>query len=112
MPRTKGSKNKPKVKADDLDAINAQIVEKLNQKSALEQEETSLTATITESKERLKEVRSSLKKLDKNISNLQAMKEEIGKAKQVEKAMGEIQAKVNALLDSGKSIDEIMEMLK
>ena len=40
------------------------------------------------------------------------MKEEIGKAKQVEKAMGEIQAKVNALLDSGKSIDEIMEMLK
>ena len=42
MPRTKGSKNKPKAKANDLDAINAQIVEKLNQKSALEQEETSL----------------------------------------------------------------------
>ncbi|MBQ1353041.1 MAG: hypothetical protein IIY39_03650 [Firmicutes bacterium] len=112
MPRPLGSKNKPKTKANDLDALNAQIVEKLNQKSALEQEEATLTATITESKARLKEVRLSLKKLDKNISALQVMKEEIGKAKQVEKAMGEIQAKVNALLDSGKSIDEIMEMLK
>ena len=112
MPRPKGSKNKPKIKANDLDALNAQIVEKLNQKSALEQEQATLTATITESKTRLKEVRSSLKKLDKNISSLQAMKEEMGKAKQVEKAMGEIQAKVNALIDSGKSIDEIMEMLK
>ena len=112
MPRPLGSKNKLKTKANDLDALNAQIVEKLNQKSALEQEEATLTATITESKARLKEVRLSLKKLDKNISALQVMKEEIGKAKQVEKAMGEIQAKVNALLDSGKSIDEIMEMLK
>ena len=112
MPRPLGSKNKPKTKANDLDALNAQIVEKLNQKSALEKEEATLTATITESKARLKEVRLSLKKLDKNISALQVMKEEIGKAKQVEKAMGEIQAKVNALLDSGKSIDEIMEMLK
>lgn len=112
MPRPKGSKNKPKTKANDLDALNAQIVEKLNQKSSLEQEEATLTATITESKARLKEVRSSLKKLDKNISALQVMKEEMGKAKQVEKAMGEIQAKVNAFLDSGKSIDEIMEMLK
>ena len=112
MPRPLGSKNKPKTKANDLDALNAQIVEKLNQKSALEQEEATLTATITESKARLKEVRLSLKKLDKNISALQVMKEEIGKAKQVEKAMGEIQAKVNALIDSGKSIDEIMEMLK
>ena len=112
MPRPLGSKNKPKAKANDLDALNAQIVEKLNQKSALEQEQEALNATITESKARLKEVRSSLKKLDKNISNLQAMTEEIGKATQVEKAMGEIQAKVNALIDSGKSIYEIMEMLK
>ena len=112
MPRPLGSKNKPKTKANDLDALNAQIVEKLNQKSALEQEEATLTATITESKARLKEVRLSLKKLDKNISALQVMKEEIGKAKQKEKAMSEIQGKINALLDSGKSIDEIMEMLK
>ncbi len=112
MPRPLGSKNKPKAKANDLDALNAQIVEKLNQKSALEQEQATLTATITESKTRLKEVRSSLKKLDKNISNLQAMKEEIGKAKQVEQAMGEIQAKINALMDSGKTLDDIMELLK
>lgn len=112
MPRPLGSKNKPKTKANDLDALNAQIVEKLNQKSALEQEEAALTATITESKARLKEVRSSLKKLDKNISALQAMKEEMGKAEQVEKAMSEIQAKVNALMASGRTLDEIMELLK
>jgi len=111
MPRPKGSKNRPKAKATNLDALNVQIVEKLNQKAALEQEESELTTTITESKARLKEVRSSLKKLDRNISALQAMKEEMGKAEQREKAMGEIQGKINALLDSGKSIDEIMEML-
>ena len=112
MLRPQGSKNKPKVKANDLDALNAQIVEKLNQKSAFEQEEATLTATIAESKARLKEVRSSLKKLDKNISALQVMKEEMGKAKQVEKAMGEIQAKVNALMANGKTLEEIMELLK
>ena len=111
MPRPKESKNKPKAKATNLDALNTQIVEKLNQKSALEQEESDLTTTITESKARLKEVRSSLKKLDRNISSLQAMREEMGKAEQKEKAMSEIQGKINALLDSGKSIDEIMEML-
>ena len=111
MPRPKGSKNKPKSKANNLDALNVQIVEKLNQKAALVQEESDLTTTITESKARLKEVRSSLKKLDRNISSLQAMQEEMGKAEQKEKAMGEIQGKINALLDSGKSVDEIMEML-
>ena len=111
MPRPKGSKNRPKSKATNLDTLNVQIVEKLNQKSALEQEESDLTTTITESKARLKEVRSSLKKLDRNLSALQAMQEEMGKAEQKEKAMSEIQGKINALLDSGKSIDEIMEML-
>lgn len=111
MPRPKGSKNKPKAKATNLDALNTQIVEKLNQKSALEQEESELSATITKSKARLKEIRSSLKKLDRNITALQAMQEEMGKAEQKEKAMSEIQGKINALLDSGKSIDEIMEML-
>ena len=111
MPRPKGSKNRPKAKAENLDAINAQIVEKLNQKSALEQEETALTATISKSKARLKEVRSSLKKLDKNITALQIMQEEMGKAEQREKDMGEIQGKINALLDSGLTVDEIMELL-
>ena len=67
MPRPQGSKNKSRIKANDPEAINAQIVEKLNQKSSLEQEQETLNATITESKVRLKEVRSSLKKLDKNI---------------------------------------------
>ncbi len=112
MPRPQGSKNKPKIKANDPEAINAQIVEKLNQKSSLEQEQEALTAAITESKARLKEVRSSLKKLEKNISALQVMKEELGKAEQKEKAMGEIQAKINALMDSGKTLDDIMELLK
>ena len=111
MARTKGSKNRAKAKRNDLDSINAQIVEKLNQKSALEQEAKSLTAAIAESKQRLKEIRGSLKKLDKNIAALESMREELGTEKMMEKAMSELQPKITALLNSGKTIDEIMGML-
>ena len=67
MARTKGSKSRQKVKVDDLDSLNAQIVEKMNKKAALEQEADSITTTIAECKLRLREIRASLKKLEKNI---------------------------------------------
>ena len=109
MARTKGSKNRPK--ENDPDAINAQIVEKLNQRSALEQEAEELTAAIAESKVRLKEIRASVKKLDRNITALETMREELGMAKRMEQAMTQLQPKVVALLDSGKTMEEIMDML-
>lgn len=109
MARPKGSKNKPKT--NDLDGLNAQIVEKLNEKSALEQEVKTLTETIIDSKARLKEVKASLKKVEKNIAALESMREELGTAKKMEMAMQELQPKINALLASGKSVDEIAEML-
>ena len=111
MPRPKGSKNKPKGVGNDLDVLNAQIIEKLNEKSALEQEEKALVETIAESKVRLRKVKMSLKKLDKNIAALESMREEMGKAKEREVAMQELQPKVDALLASGKTIDEIVDML-
>lgn len=111
MSRPKGSKNKPKTVVNDLDALNAQIVEKLNEKSALEQEVKALTETIIDSKARLKEVKASLKKVEKNIAALESMREELGTAKKMEMAMQELQPKINALLVSGKSVDEIAEML-
>lgn len=111
MARTKGSKNRIKTKGQNLDSINAQIVEKLNQKSALEKESEALTASIAKGKARQKEIRSSLKTLEKNIAALEAMREELGTVKKMEQAMSELQPKITALLSSGKTIDEIMEML-
>lgn len=111
MPRPKGSKNKRGPKVNNLDALNAQIVEKLNKKSALEQEISSLNATIADSKARLKEAQKELKKVVKNIDALEAMRNEIGTAQQMEKVMSELQPKITALLASGKTMDEIIEML-
>ena len=109
MAKIKRSKNRSREK--DLDSINAQIVEKLNRKSALEKESEDLTAAITESKARLKEIRLTLRKLDRNIATLESMREKLGTAKRTEQAMAELQPKITALLNSGKSIDEIAEML-
>jgi chromosome segregation ATPase len=111
MPRPRGSKNKRGPKADNLDALNAQIVEKLNQKSTLEQEISSLNATIADSKARLKVAHKELKKLEKNVDALESMREELGTAQMMEKAMSEIQPKITALLASGKTPEDIIEML-
>ena len=110
MARKKGSKNRPKL--NDLDSINAQIVEKLNQKSALEEETEALTAGVAEARARLREIKRTQKKLEKNIAALESMREELGAAKQMEQALTELQPKINALLASGKSIEEIMDMLE
>ena len=71
MPRTKGSKNKPKTVTAD---IATQIAEKQSAKEALTAEIASITANIDTLKADLKEKKASLKAIDKEIVKLEAKK--------------------------------------
>ena len=66
MPRTKGSKNKPKTVTADF---ATQIAEKQSAKEALTAEIASITANIDTLKADLKEKKAALKKAEKEVVN-------------------------------------------
>ena len=69
MPRTKGSKNKPKTVTADF---AMQIAEKQSARESLSAEIASITANIDSLKTDLKEKKASLKTIDKEIVRLEA----------------------------------------
>ena len=71
MPRTKGSKNKPKTMTADF---ATQIAEKQSAKEALAAEIASITANIDTLKADLKEKKTALKKVEKEVASLEAKK--------------------------------------
>ena len=104
MPRTKGSKNKPKTVTADF---ATQIAEKQSAKEALTAEIASITANIDTLKADLKE-----KKAEKEVETLEAKKAK-AEAKAAEEAKKtEAEAVLKKLLASGMSADEILEKLK
>ena len=105
MPRTKGSKNKPKT-------VTADIAEKQSAKEALSAEIASITANIDTLKADLKEKKAALKKAEKEVTSLEAKKakEDAKAAEEARKA--EAESVVKRLLASGMSADEILERLK
>ena len=109
MPRTKGSKNKPKTVTADL---ATQIAEKRSAKEALTAEISSITANIDTLKADLKEKKTALKKVEKEVTSLEAKKakEDAKAAEEAKKA--EAESVVKRLLASGMSADEILERLK
>ena len=109
MPRTKGSKNKPKTVTADF---ATQIAEKQSTKEALTAEIASITANIDTLKADLKEKKTALKKAEKEVTSLEAKKakEDAKVAEEAKKA--EAESVVKRLLASGMSTDEILERLK
>ena len=73
MPRTKGSKNKPKTVTADF---ATQIAEKQSAKEALTAEIASITANIDTLKADLKEKKTALKKAEKRSGNAGSKKGE------------------------------------
>ena len=96
MPRTKGSKNKPKTVTADF---ATQIAEKQSAKETLTAEIASITANIDTLKADLKEKKTALKKAEKEVASLEAKK-------------AEAEAVLKKLVASGMSVDEILEKLK
>ena len=109
MPRTKGSKNKPKTVTADF---ATQIAEKQSAKEALTAEISSITANIDTLKADLKEKKTALKKAEKEVASLESKKAKADAkvAEEVKKA--ETESVVKRLLASGMSADEILEKLK
>lgn len=71
MPRTKGSKNRPKTNND----YASQIAEKQEQITTLTTEIVSIQKTIEEQKNALKEKKTTLKKAEKEVASLEAKKQ-------------------------------------
>ena len=111
MPRTKGSKNKPKTVKATVD-FTAQIAEKQSAKEAVAVEIASITANIDTLKVDLKTKKAELKSIDKEIARIEAkkIKAETKAAESAKKA--EAEAVLKKLLASGMSADEILEKLK
>ena len=104
MPRTKGSKNRPKTNITK-DYVS-QIAEKQEFIVSLTAEIASITANIDTLRADLKEKKSALKKAEKEVASLEAKK-----AKADAKA-AEAEVVLKKLLAGGMSADEILEKLK
>ena len=109
MPRTKGSKNKPKTVTADF---AMQIAEKQSAREALSAEIASITANIDSLKTDLKEKKASLKAIDKEIVRLEAKKAKAVAKATEEAKKAEAESVLKKLLAEGMSADEILAKLK
>ena len=109
MPRTKGSKNKPKIVTADF---ATQLTEKQSAKEALSAEIASITANIDTLKADLKAKKTALKKAEKEVATLEAKKAKADARAAEEAKKVEAEAVLKKLLASGMSADEILEKLK
>lgn len=109
MPRTKGSKNKPKTVTADF---ATQIAEKQAAREALSAEIVSITANIDSLKTDLKEKNATLKAIDKEIVKLEAKKAKADAKAAEEAKKAEAESVLKKLLAEGMSADEILAKLK
>ena len=109
MPRTKGSKNRPKTVTADF---ATQIMEKQSAKEALSAEIASITANIDALKADLKVKKAALKKAEKEVEMLEAKKEREDAKAAEEAKKTEAESVLKKLLAEGMSADEILAKLK
>lgn len=110
MPRTKGSKNRPKTNTTKDYA--SQIAEKQESIVSLTAEIASITANIDTLKADLKEKKTVLKKVEKEVATLEAKKAKADAKAAEEAKKTEAEAVLKKLLASGMSAEEILEKLK
>ena len=108
MPRTKGSKNKPKMVTADF---ATQIAEKQSAKEVLSAEIASIAANIDTLKVDLKEKKVSLKAIDRDIVKLEAKKAKADAKAAEEAKKTEAESVLKKLLAEGMSADEILAKL-
>ena len=109
MPRTKGSKNKPKTVTA---GFATQIAEKQSARETLSAEIASITANIDALKADLKTKKAELKSIDKEIVKLEAKKAKADAKTAEEAKKAEAESVLKKLLAQGVSADEILAKLK
>lgn len=110
MPRTKGSKNRPKT--NTTKDYTSQIAEKQSAKEALSAEIASITANIDTLKADLKVKKTALKKAEKEVTTLEAKKAKADAKAAEETKKAEAESVLKKLLAEGMSADEILAKLK
>ena len=112
MPRTKGSKNRPKTNITKDYAT--QITEKQETIVSLNTEIASIqkAMNIDTLKADLKEKKTALKKAEKEVASMEAKKAKADAKAAEEAKKVEAESVVKKLLASGMSADEILEKLK
>ena len=110
MPRTKGSKNRPKTNITKDYA--SQITEKQETIACLNTEIASIQKAIEEQKNILKEKKTALKKAEKEVASLEAKKAKADAKAAEEAKKTEVEAVLKKLLAEGVSADDIIEELK
>ena len=110
MPRTKGSKNRPKTNTTKDYA--SQIAEKQEFITSLTTEIASITANIDTLKADLKTKKSELKKVEKEVASLESKKAKADAKAAEEAKKAEAESVLKKLLAGGMSADEILEKLK
>lgn len=110
MPRPKGSKNKKKNMT--IADVETQITAQEEVKKALENEQAGIMAAIEKQKELLKAKKKELRAAEKALLVLQEKKAQAEAIEAASAKKAEIEAAVTKLVSSGKSADEILEMLK
>ena len=109
MPRTKGSKNKPKTVTVDF---ATQIAEKQSAREGLSAEIASITANIDTLKADLKVKKAALKKVEKEVEMLEAKKAKADAKAAEDAKKAEAESVLKKLLAEGMSADEILAKLK
>ncbi len=110
MPRPKGSKNKKSIQT--VAQVEAQIAAKQESKKVLEAEQAEIVAEIGKQKELLKAKKKVLRAVEKDLLALEEKKIEAEAIETAAAQKEEIEKVVSKLVSSGKSADEILEMLK
>ena len=103
MPRTKGSKNRPKTN------ITKDYVSQIAEK---QESITSLNTEIASIQKAIEEQKTALKKAEKEVATLEAKKAKADAKAAEEAKKVEAESVVKRLLASGMSADEILEKLK
>ena len=110
MPRPKGSKNKKTVQS--VVKVEEKIAAQQALKKTLEAEQADILAAIEKQKQLLKAKKKELRAVDKAIAALTAEQEKAEAVKAAAAREEEISQVVAKLVSSGKSPDEILDMLK
>ncbi len=111
MPRTKGSKNKVKHPIIAVDYV-AELDKKYSEKNTLESGIAAVEADIDGLKILLKEKKTILKKINKEIAGLEDKKRQQDEAALKKAQKEQISIAIQQLLDTGVSMDDVLSRLK
>ncbi len=110
MPRPKGSKNKKSIQT--VDQVESQIAAKKETKAALEADQAGIAAEIEKQKKLLSAKKKELRAVEKELLILEEKKAQAETIAAAAAQKVEIEKVVSKLVSSGKSADEILEMLQ